>query len=447
MMLVQKPPNLPTTMHNHHYHRRFPSAPVVVHPTRTPGLLSLSLPPKPASTRQQQHQSQQRHRSPKSKPAGPHNRSPQPTPAEPQQNEAETSKKAQQQPTPASSPDKHVRGRQQQKPVAVKDKIARRCLLSSSVMAVVLKLRLSSTSPSSLPGVQVRRNIARQPSPPVQTTTSQAEGQLSFANNNSKSNLFDPFIVSSGSDTDNNAPRPPTTKPATTPKLTNPSGKLARRRQRPTAATAAVTTPTPSKPVPVPRSKRHARAHSAMMNISRSAPIISPLSNMGGAFPVCDDMTDADGLTPPSTPTRKSSTWQQASYNDGPRTAPLSSTSGFPFGNTSSKGGRRSPTSTPSPTHRHRNHLRSPSEGMFSLSFDEDSASSSDNANEELKMLFGLKHPNKRGQGQNLRGLVHVSNTQQLQQTPASKAAKAALYASSLFQNSPSPDELPPPAF
>jgi hypothetical protein len=87
---------------------------------------------------------------------------------------------------------------------------------------------------------------------------------------------------------------------------------------------------------------------------------------------------------------------------------------------------------------------------MFSLSFDEDSASSSDNANEELKMLFGLKP--KRGQGKNLRGLVHVSNAQQ-HHTPsgssssASKAAKAALYASSLFQNSPSPDELPPPAF
>ncbi|KIM91299.1 hypothetical protein PILCRDRAFT_517, partial [Piloderma croceum F 1598] len=270
------------------------------------------------------------------------------------------------------------------------------------------------------------------------------------------SNLFDPFIVSSDSDTDTNAPRPPTTKPAAaaaapTPKLTNPSGKLARRRQRPAAAVAAVGTPTPapSKPVPVPRSNngKHARAHSAMMNISRSAPITSPLSTMGGggAFPVCDDTTDADGLTPPSTPTRKDTVWQQTSY-DGPRTAPLSSTSGFPF---SSHVKGRSPTSTPSPSHRQRHHLRSPSEGMFSLSFDEDSASSSDNANEELKMLFGLKPPKR---GQNLRGFVHVSNAQQ-QHTPsgstssASKAAKAALYASSLFQNSPSPDELPPPAF
>lgn len=76
------------------------------------------------------------------------------------------------------------------------------------------------------------------------------------------------------------------------------------------------------------------------------------------------------------------------------------------------------------------------------MSFDEDLSSSSDNASEELRMLFGLK--SKPGQGQNLRSLVHASNSAH---SSASKAAKAALYASSLFQNSPSPDELPPPAF
>jgi hypothetical protein len=318
---------------------------------------------------------------------------------------------------------------------------------------------LFSTSPSSHQSAQVRRNNARQPSPPIQTTSSQAEGLANNNNhkNNSKSNLFDPFIVSSDSDTDTNAPRPPTSKPAaaasSTPKLTNPSGKLARRRQRPTAAAVTGTpTPAPSKAVPVPRSHngRHARAHSAMMNLSRSAPITSPLSTMGGgdAFPVCDDTTDADELTPPSTPTRKATTWQQTTYDDGPRTAPLSSTSGFPFSHT--KG--TSPISTPTPSHRQRHHLRSPSEGMFSLSFDEDSASSSDNnANE---MLFGLK-PKRGGQGRDLRGLVHVSNATASTSTTgsgnssssASKAVKAALYASSLFQNSPSPDELPPPAF
>lgn len=65
------------------------------------------------------------------------------------------------------------------------------------------------------------------------------------------------------------------------------------------------------------------------------------------------------------------------------------------------------------------------------MSFDEElsnSSSTSSDKSEELKMLFGLV-PNKR------RGV------------PMSAKTKATLYASSLFQNSPSPDELPPPAF
>jgi hypothetical protein len=79
------------------------------------------------------------------------------------------------------------------------------------------------------------------------------------------------------------------------------------------------------------------------------------------------------------------------------------------------------------------------------MSFDEESSSSSEHANEELKMLFGLK---PKRPGQNLRGMAHTSNAvHSSSSSSASKAAKAALYASSLFQNSPSPDELPPPAF
>lgn len=100
MMLVQKPPSsfLPSSfpVHNLYHHRKNPSAPVVVQPTRTPGLLSLSM-AKPAPTRQPQQQ-QRVNRSPKSKPATAvsQNRSPRPAPAEAQQ------------PTPAPTPDKHV---------------------------------------------------------------------------------------------------------------------------------------------------------------------------------------------------------------------------------------------------------------------------------------------------------------------------------------------------
>jgi hypothetical protein len=448
MMLVQKPPNFPISLasaHNHnHHHRRHPSAPPVVvpHPTRTPGLLSLSM-AKPSPSRHLQQQKP--HRSPKTKPIGPHNRSPKPAPAEaqqPQASEAETPKEAQQ-PTPGPSPDK--RGRQQaHSKSAAKDKIARRWFFTINPPLIDVKtVGHRSTSPPHFQSAQGRRNIFRQPSPPIQTT-SQAEGP-SFANN-SQSNLFDPFIVTTDSDSDNNASRPaaapaaktaPSSRP--TPKLANPSGKLARRRQHHIPSTP---TPASSKAVAVPRPNngRHTRAHSTMLNVSRSAPIIS--SPIMGAFPICDDMTDADGLTPPSTPTkRKDTTWQrtrQQAYNDGPHTAPLLSTSGFSFG----PGGAGLPSPT-TPSHRHRHHSRTPSEGVFNLSFDDDS--SSDQANEELKMLFGMK-PKRPGQGQNLRGMVHVSNSAH-PGSSASKAAKAALYASSLFQNSPSPDELPPPAF
>jgi hypothetical protein len=141
-------------------------------------------------------------------------------------------------------------------------------------------------------------------------------------------------------------------------------------------------------------------------------------------FPICDDTTDVEDSSPPSTPTREFSagtTWQRLSL-DGPRTAPLSSFNGFSFASTAD--------STPSRT-RHHHHHRTPSEGVFTMSFDEDMSITSD-ASEELKKLFGF--PPKRF------GSVGPSATR------AGKD-KAGFFASSVFQNSPSPDELPPPAF
>jgi hypothetical protein len=63
-------------------------------------------------------------------------------------------------------------------------------------------------------------------------------------------------------------------------------------------------------------------------------------------------------------------TWQQSTvYDDGPRTAPITTPrSGFPFNS--------KPVSTVTPE-RKRQHVRSPSEGVFNLSMDEDSALSS----------------------------------------------------------------------
>jgi len=277
---------------------------------------------------------------------------------------------------------------------------------------------------------QARRSNIRQPSPPI---LSQAEGTTSstqtFAhyNNNPASNSFDPFVVSSDSDSDNSllpmtlTPKNPSSQ---APSLTSqPTGKLAARRRRPLPQQIA--TPTPStRAVPVPRSNIHPTRH----NLSRSAPSQSaaPLrtarrTSAGSAvdFPVCDDTTDVDDdHSPLSTPTRERSagTWQQS-----PRTAPLSTSVGFPFGGQLS-------CNTPSPS---RKHYRTPSDGIFHMSLDEDMASTSDTS-EEQKKLFGFM-PRKPGS-------VGPSATRVVKD-------KAGFFASSVFQNSPSPDELPPPAF
>jgi hypothetical protein len=241
-------------------------------------------------------------------------------------------------------------------------------------------------------------------------------------NGNSAINSFDPFIASSDSDSDNNV-RLPFASNGGAAKLpptlaAPPSGKIARRRNHITQPPA---TPSPApRPVPVPRGKQHSHRN----NLSRSAPTPHTLpriekgrASAGSAmnFPVCDDTTDVEDSSSLSTPTREfpaDSTWQRLSL-DGPRTAPLSF-NGF---------------STPSRTRHH--HHRTPSEGVFNMSFDEDMSTTSD-ASEELKKLFGF--PPKRF------GSVGPSATR------AGKD-KAGFFASSVFQNSPSPDELPPPAF
>ena len=127
----------------------------------------------------------------------------------------------------------------------------------------------------------------------------------------------------------------------------------------------------------------------------------------------------------PSTPVRPkggSVTWLQSSiYDDGPRTAPLSNTfASFPF---SSK-----LTLTPTPG-RMPQHARSPSEGVFNLSMDEDSTSLSD-ASAELKTKSDSP-PRRRD----------------LSAATTPMGTKRDFWASSKFQNSPSPDVLPIPAF
>ena len=263
------------------------------------------------------------------------------------------------------------------------------------------------------PPKQARRP-ARQPSPGISAQVEATTQTVFEPSKNTSSNLSDPFL-SNPSDSDlSDIKSKSTFKSLPPPKLGRPSGKLANRRQR-----SIDSTQTPTKAIPVPRSNKG--RNPSVVNVSRSAPVNNinnrvkptvPRVRSEAAFPICDDMTDIDGEgSRPSTPVQKGSRQQQSIFfDDGPRTAPLTSTThNFPFA-----------LSTPSPTTR--KHHRTPSDGVFNMSLDEDSSS---DASEGLRNLFGdlLVHK-RRPDGQ-----------------------KAGYFASSQFQNSPSPEELPAPDF
>lgn len=117
MIMVQKASQLPTPPSFNH--RRAPSAPVV-QPTKTPGLLSLSRPHALARPLPQQRQ-----RTPRTsaKPVA-HQRFPQAAHTKAQSVDLESIKERIQVPTPAATPDRPSRGRQQG-PKGNKDKSQR----------------------------------------------------------------------------------------------------------------------------------------------------------------------------------------------------------------------------------------------------------------------------------------------------------------------------------
>lgn len=186
--------------------------------------------------------------------------------------------------------------------------------------------------------------------------------------------------------------------------------------------------PTPAKAVAVPRPHGQLPTwDSRPMNLSRSVPSLSTIMSDGMAkdeFPVCDDLTDAedDDVFGPSTPVR--SKGPSVAYDDGPRTAPLTNPrSGFPFDP------KPVPTHTPE---RKREHTRFPSEGVFNLSMDEDSSFfSPSGASGELKAKADFPLARRR--------IASAASTP--------LGVKRDFWASSKFQNSPSPDVLPIPAF
>ncbi|KAK7681477.1 hypothetical protein QCA50_015569 [Cerrena zonata] len=410
MIAVQSPIN---ALHRPS-HGRHPSAPVVVRPTHTPGLLSLSKPAYPAPSRPQQPQSY-----PRAQRTSPPKRNNRPAVQQAQQQSAEKSApKAQ----TTASPDRPPRGRQN-KPAAV-DKADKRSTSQSP------RARRQAHQPSPPPPARIPQQTDAQARPPSKPLRVQSLNQTDATDYNP----FDPFVVSSPTG------QKPTqsTKPITfraLPELTRPSGKLARRRQS-GQFTSPKTLPVSrikEKSVPVNHSEPNLAMTPERRHVTRRVSTGTTVTTAWD-FPICDD---SDDLTPPSTPVRESAsvpskrtsaTWQQqAFFDDAPRTAPPSAVFGYPFPD------RASQNATPTPAQRRRNHRRVPSEGMFAMSTDDDSSSS--DASEELKTLVGLI-PKRRAQ---------VVRRTPSPATPDS--ITAGFYAGSVFQNSPSPDELPVPAF
>ncbi|KAH9478466.1 hypothetical protein JR316_0008921 [Psilocybe cubensis] len=404
MMLVHKPQNIVLPSPASFTHRRHPSAPVVVQPTRTPGLLSLSKPAK-QSPHRQLPSNQRRDVKQSSKTAAGMVRAPV-VPLAP------TTKPQMGQVVPATPTPS--RGRKQAK--QAKDKAqAHRSASQSSI----------------------RGKHGRQPSPPIEVQAQLQSSELQFSSQAEatvvppikSTNPFDPFLDS----------------PPSSPTLSKPSGNLAFRRQQQTPPA----TPPQSKAIPVPVSQR-----SKHSEISRSDPITSHMrprpvpkrSSTYQDFPVCDDLNEpADKsytLSPPATPRR-----------------PV--------------GGNRSLTSTPrvpvsfsdpvTPVRGQRKHHRVPSEGVFNMSSDEEVSSGPGGVvlNPNVQALFAsaskraslpasaystpafaraaMITPMRSRESSPVYGL---SKEQLLEQQAQEKAG---FFASSMFQNSPSPEELPDP--
>jgi hypothetical protein len=288
-------------------------------------------------------------------------------------------------------------------------------------------------SPSS---VRARRSD-RQPSPPALLLPTDEESPIQDRTFTPSATFFDSFIDHFEADQKTTIkPSSPSPRKAGPPTLTDqPSGKLARRRQPSGAVTTTATTspivppatPPPSSksvPVPVPRSGTRPRSS---LPLSRSQPeserIFAPTR-------ICDDSEDVVSVTSPVTPVRPRSNppsfsthgrGHSHSYIDGfefdvPKTAPILSTfSGkgldFPF---------QSPTPAPRGT-KSRKRQRTPSVDLLFAKQTE---------------AFPVKSTPP---------LSFSSDDEDL--TEEERRLKACFFASSSFQNSPSPDDLPPPDF
>ncbi|KAI0676295.1 hypothetical protein C8Q78DRAFT_961811 [Trametes maxima] len=438
MIAIQKPPTMFASPALRPTHCRHPSAPVVVRPSHTPGVLNIA---KPAHVVPRVQLSQTQPRAPRSSPKGKPQRSPQPAPAQVaavEKPQVTTTPAAKADP-PSAAGDKASRGRKQSK----QPKDARR--------------RGTSVSPSDA----AARRHAHQPSPSriptPQKASSAPRAEVPRGKPDNSTSLTDPFADDSAPSVQKGFKSPP--------KLASqPTGKLARRRQ---ASAQVLESPTPKlpsrrkeKPARAPRSGENAVPLHAAFVPSTRPPVRRASTDMTmlriNSFPICDDSSDIDDsdVTPPTTPIREVATvpakqgargtWQQASFQEAPRTAPLASKFGFPLVS-------HSPCATPTPAQRHRNHRRVPSEGVFAMSTDEESPSSS------TSDLFDTLPAHRRTPVSIPRQRCRTdpfggSSPAPFGAGPAdhqtsSSAPAAGYFAGSVFQNSPSPDDLPAPSF
>ena len=381
MLAVQRQPN---PIHNSPIIR----SRLLVQPTKTPGLLSLSKP-----------QSQQQRRQPREPRGSPKSKQPSNTPTK-------TTSAALVKPL-TSTPSPRGRINNSGKP------------------------KSSPPRSSSRSSVRVRRSD-RQPSPPAvllfhsDEVPSDEEATMKDRVFTPSATLFDPFIDNVQADQKASQSSSPSRK-AVFPTLTErPSGKLAKRRQPSVASTATSSTPivppaTPSQssksaPVPVPKANRR----SSPVPRSNSQPDPAPIA---GLLPICDDSEVPVAIHSPVTPVRPKSYGtnhgRTHSYGDlsgfdsrGPKTAPILSSfsiGGQDFFQSPSPASRAQTVKT-------RSRQRVPSvDSVFT------------------RNVMDLP----------VRSTTTVPSTSDDEY----QKMKAAFFASSSFQNSPSPDDLPPPDF
>lgn len=280
--------------------------------------------------------------------------------------------------------------------------------------------------PTRTPGLLSLRN---QRSPQARQQNDKLQTHLSLSYSTSKhrqppeppASLSDPFLVTS-----------------------TPSGKLARRRHN----------PSPKQPQPQPQHK----PFSLPLPLPRQRPT-KQRSNVIPDFPICDDMTEVGDLSdlpsPPRTPTRPRNPISPSTYTRG------ASSPAFTPPAVLSAAGNRGPSS--------RSHRRAPSEGgVFHMSSDEGSASeeslSTFSRPVDTKAFLDSITKNRRSSAKprssppksHRQGLsssapftssfaMHTPVRKEKERQLEAQAQQAGYFASSSFQNSPSPEDLPDP--